>query len=231
MPRWLWFAVALTMSWSAATADAQPVPGPLAAPPPVPRYDPRVAPASHVAPMPAVEPAAHLAPAAAPLPRPQTAPVPLAPPGRAGRDDPSAHRTGLSSLTAVGGSLAMVLGAFFLLVWLFRRGAPKALTALPNEVIEVLGRAPLAGRQQMHLLRLGRKLVLVSVTPAGAETLSEVTDPEEVDRLAGLCQQARPGSATAAFRQMLHAFGTKHAPSESQPAPRGRDSDWEDGDA
>ena len=54
------------------------------------------------------------------------------------------------------------------------------------------GRAPLAGRQHVHLLRCGSKLLLVSVTPGGAETLTEVTDPAEVDRLAGLCRQAHP---------------------------------------
>ena len=69
-------------------------------------------------------------------------------------------------------------------------GGAKSATLLPTEVVEVLGRAPLAGRQQMHLLRCGNKLLLVSVTPTGAETLTEVTDPVEVDRLSGLCRQA-----------------------------------------
>jgi flagellar biogenesis protein FliO len=112
-------------------------------------------------------------------------------------------RFGLPLVVTVGGSLALVLGVFFLIAWAVRRAAPHGLTVLPSEVVEVLGRAPLAGRQQLHLLRCGKKLILVSVTPAGAETLTEITDPEEVDRLAGLCQQARPNSATAAFRQVL----------------------------
>ena len=61
----------------------------------------------------------------------------------------------------------------------------------------------------MHLLRCGNKLLLVSVTPVGAETLTEVTDPIEVDRLAGLCRQAHPQSATATFRQVLNQFGSR----------------------
>jgi flagellar biogenesis protein FliO len=103
-------------------------------------------------------------------------------------------------------SLAIVLGVFFLVAWGLRRATPAAGTVLPGEVFEVLGRAPMASRQQVHLLRCGHKLVLVSVTPAGAETLTEVTDPVEVDRLAGLCRQAHPHSATAAFRQVLGQF-------------------------
>jgi hypothetical protein len=35
------------------------------------------------------------------------------------------------------------------------------------------------------------------------ETLTEITDTDEVTRLAGLCRQAQPGSTTAAFRQVL----------------------------
>jgi len=118
---------------------------------------------------------------------------------------------GLGSLVTVGGSLAVVLGLFLMVAWLMRRAAPKSLTPLPSEVVEVLGRAPLAGRQQLHLLRCGRKLLLVSVTPAGAETLTEISEPEEVDRLAGLCQQARPGSATQAFRQVFEQFTGRYA--------------------
>jgi hypothetical protein len=61
----------------------------------------------------------------------------------------------------------------------------------------------------MHLLRCGNKLLLVSVTPAGAETLTEVTDPLEVDRLAGLCRQAHAQSATVAFRQVFQQLGAR----------------------
>jgi hypothetical protein len=76
----------------------------------------------------------------------------------------------------------------------------------------VLGRAPLASRQQVHLVRCGRKLLLLSVSPGGIETLSEIDDPLEVDRLAGLCVQAQPGSASMVFRQVFQQFS----------APQGR---------
>ena len=111
---------------------------------------------------------------------------------------------GIASLVTVGGSLALVLGLFMIMAWIMRRTVPGAVRALPGEVVEVLGRAPLAGRQQVHLIRCGGKLILVSVTPEGAETLTEITDAEEVDRLAGLCRETHPGSATNAFR---HVFG------------------------
>lgn len=132
--------------------------------------------------------------------------LPLPPPGSSKRTDGSPAdkpRGGLASAVTVVGSLALVLGLFFVLAWAMRRAAPRGSTILPAEVVEVLGRAPLAGRQQVHLLRCGTKLLLVSVTPTGAETLTEITDSDEVNRLAGLCRQAHPDSATAAFRQVF----------------------------
>ena len=148
-----------------------------------------------------------------PAVRASPAPIPLTTHVRSAHGELMPTPAGLQSLVPMAASLAVVLGLFLAFAWVMRGATPKAAALLPNEVVEVLGRAPLAGRQQMHLLRCGNKLLLVSVTPAGAETLTEVTDPLEVDRLAGLCQQSRPHSATAAFRQIFQQFaaaGEKH---------------------
>jgi flagellar biogenesis protein FliO len=114
-----------------------------------------------------------------------------------------------SSLLTMAASLAVVLGLFLVTAWMFRRGMPKSLALLPSDVVEVLGRSPLASRQQMHLVRCGNKLLLVCATVGGIETLTEITDPVEVDRLSGLCQQSRPGSSTKAFQQVLQQFGAE----------------------
>jgi flagellar biogenesis protein FliO len=164
-------------------------------------------PATPAKPAPAAESPAEKSKASVPLASArQEAPIPLPPPGSSSRSDSAKSSSALPSALTVAASLATVLGIFFLAVWLLRRATPRAMTALPKEVVEVLGRAPLSGRQQMHLLRCGNKLLLVSVTPAGAETLTEITDPVEIDRLAGLCQQTRPGSATATFRRVFQHF-------------------------
>lgn len=111
-----------------------------------------------------------------------------------------------SALTSVM-SLAVVLGLFFAVVWAMRRGMPQGPALLPREAVEVLGRTPLAGRQHAHLIRCGNKLLLVYLSQGAAETLAEITDPMEVDRLVGLCRQAHPQSTTASFRQILQQFG------------------------
>jgi flagellar biogenesis protein FliO len=118
-----------------------------------------------------------------------------------GNQEPAKTPGGIDAVAKVGGSLAVVLAIFFLIVWLLRRAAPQGFGALPAEAFEVLGRAALANRQQAQLLRCGNKLLLVCVTPTGAQTLTEITDPAEVDQLVGLCRQSHRNGAATAFRQ------------------------------
>ncbi len=120
--------------------------------------------------------------------------------------------SGSGTTTTVLGSLSIVLAAFFVLVWLSRKTAPKGLAPLPSEVFEPLGRAALTARQQMQLIRLGNKLVLLCVTSTGVETITEVTDQDEVGRLAALCQQGRSGSISDTFRQVLSQYADEPAP-------------------
>jgi flagellar biogenesis protein FliO len=122
------------------------------------------------------------------------------------RGDRPTAKSPLPSLLTMFGALGLVLGLFFLTAWAFRRGLPTGAALLPREVVEVLGRVPLAGRQQASLLRFGNKLVLVSITPGGAETISEITEPLEVDRLAGLCREANPDSSSTTFRKVFQQF-------------------------
>lgn len=137
----------------------------------------------------------------------------LNPPDRRGSGDagriPSAE--GMGAVVTVISSLAVVLGLFFITAWMLRRTGSGGLATLPGDVFEPLGRAPLSSRQQVHLLRCGPKLILVSVTPDGAETLTEIDDPDDVTRLTGLCKANQSGSATAAFRQVLHQFAGQPA--------------------
>ena len=137
----------------------------------------------------------------------------LPPPGnsRQGGSGSAPSTQGLGSVVTVISSLAVVLGLFFITAWLMRRTGSGGANTLPNDVFELLGRAHLSNRQQVHLMRCGTKLLLVSVTPDGAETLTEIDDPDEATRLAGLCKANQAGSASAAFQQVLHQFAGQPA--------------------
>jgi flagellar biogenesis protein FliO len=112
------------------------------------------------------------------------------------------------AIISVIASLAVVLGLFFIIAWLMRRNLPTSARRLPTDVVETLGRTPLVGRQQLHVLRFGNKLLLVCVSPTGAQTLADISDPDEIDRVADLCRQSSASGAGKALRQMLGDFTT-----------------------
>jgi flagellar biogenesis protein FliO len=217
---------------SAANGENEASPVPLAVPLPVPlpppKLDASVTPISYRESDAAenAESAPHNSSAAdrTPASGPQKTPLspqhrkgklPLAPNGKAEPSDSGKSSGAFPSMISVAGSTGFVLGIFLLLVWFVRRKTPQALIRLPGEAFEVLGRAPLSGRQQVHLLRCGNKLLLVSVTPSGAETLTEIVDPPEVDRLSGLCRQSQPGSSSAAFKQIFEQLAPRR-PAKSE---------------
>jgi flagellar biogenesis protein FliO len=111
----------------------------------------------------------------------------------------------MPALATGAASLAIVVGLFFVVVWAVRRGMPKGAGMLPREALEVLGRAPLVGKQQVHLVRCGNKVILVCVCGLSVQTLTEITDPAEVERLTELCQPSSVTSA-AGFGQVLKQF-------------------------
>lgn len=135
--------------------------------------------------------------------------LPLKPRSTHGSDAHSRFRGSVAggALGTVITSLAVVLGLFALAVLILRKTKAGRGATLPGEVVQTLGRAPLNGRQEMHLVRVGNKLLLLSVTATGAETLTEIVEPDEIDRLAGICRQNHPDSITASFREILWQCG------------------------
>ena len=88
----------------------------------------------------------------------------------------------------VAGSLAIVLGVYFAFIWLTRQIQGTHSNGLPKEVVEVLGFAPFGPKQNLQLVRLGSKLLLLLHGVEGTRSIGEISDPEEVEFLAGLCK-------------------------------------------
>jgi flagellar biogenesis protein FliO len=119
-------------------------------------------------------------------------------------------------------SLAIVLCLFFIIAWLFRRTQPNSVAKLPSEVVQVMGRTAMAPRQQVYVLRFGSKMLLVSHQPGQTQTLGEITDPEEVQRLAGLCEANQPNSISHSFRDVLRQVASGRSDVESRTSSRRR---------
>lgn len=134
--------------------------------------------------------------------RPEPSAVKLTKPAdgaAAGKLDPQAMtRLGLT----LGGVVGMLLGGAYLVRCL----APPPRRHLPPEALEKIGYLPWTDRQQLQMVKWGRKLLLVVAGPTGLTVLSEQEDPAEVERLMLLC---RPPAGKKAF-----------APPPSPPKPR-----------
>lgn len=85
------------------------------------------------------------------------------------------------------GSLALVLGGYFALVWVLRMFNFGGQGSVPTEVLELLGTVPLAPKKQLQIVRLGSKLLLLVDSEEGTHPIGEISDPDEVEYLASLC--------------------------------------------
>ena len=120
-------------------------------------------------------------------------------------------------IISVGGTLLIVIAAFFLLVIFLRKVSPQSNRVLPKEAFECLGRYSLTQKHQVQLLRLGNRIVLISVMPDSVSTLAEVTDPDEAVGLLGLCRRLDSNSATEMFRKTIASMSEEEL---SRPAQR-----------
>lgn len=134
-----------------------------------------------------------------------TAPLPLAPPSdrNARSRDRGSATGGLRAVSTTFTGLAIVLGLFLSVVWWLRRKLPAGPKQLPREVLEVLGKTTLGPRQELQLIRLGGKLVLLGASGTQTQSLAEITDSDEVERITTTCRQQPGVSVTASFREAL----------------------------
>ncbi len=137
--------------------------------------------------------------------------IPLAPPSdRFKGETPQPASSPLQTAVSVGSSLLLVVGLFLGVAWCYRKTIHSTVGGgLSKQVVNVLGRSSISARQQMVLIRFGSKLLLVSVIQGEARTLSEITDPLEVDQLVGLCESGQPGSITNSFKSVLLQEGKR----------------------
>jgi flagellar biogenesis protein FliO len=107
----------------------------------------------------------------------------------------------------MGSRLAVVLGLFAALLLIQRwLGGPRSST-LPTDVIQVYGRAPLTAKQQLLLVRVGERLLILLESGQGISRLAEITDPAEVSRLSERFRQEPAPGRTALAREFLSQIG------------------------
>lgn len=107
--------------------------------------------------------------------------------------------------------LVLVVGLFLLCMSLMRKAGPSPTTPLPYDAVVMLGRIPLAPKRFAHLLQVGNKLVLVSICGDRTDTITEITDPSEVDRLLAICMKGNKHGTSVEFQRVLDKMAREPA--------------------
>ena len=142
------------------------------------------------------------------------------PPRNGGRDSSATPQR--KSTSATGGlwttiiSLSVIVGALGTLTYWLKPylGISRGL---PIEAVELLGRRSLEQKVAIHLVRCGGRVLVLSVSPEGARTLSEITDPAEVQRLVDACHV--PRDSKSLLPDMASSFSASPLGSTLRSAP------------
>jgi flagellar biogenesis protein FliO len=149
---------------------------------------------------------------------------------------PTTQQTGVKS-TSTGkgfdsGRVTTALAVVVILILLLRWGAKRffgvAAVGRSSRAVQVMARTPVSPRQQLMVLRVGRRLLVVADGGSQMNTLSEITDPDEVAALVGQLQGEHGeragkgfGSLFSKMRGQYEAPEAENEDAEPSVAPQG----------
>lgn len=111
----------------------------------------------------------------------------------------------LNTITALG----VVIGLIILMRLGMNKLSGRAVLGGRSGVVEVLTRTSISPRNQVMLLRLGQRILVVSEGANGVQTLANLDDPDEVASLLTTISASKPGSITQSFNQLLNRADTE----------------------
>ncbi len=117
--------------------------------------------------------------------------IPIRQPGNQNNSQPNTSTTSNSPVSIVWSMsmLALICASLLIGSRMMKKKMGVGVQTIPNEALDLLGRKILGPGQQIFLMRCGSKILVVGASAEGLRTLSEITDPVEVDLLAGLCKE------------------------------------------
>lgn len=126
--------------------------------------------------------------------------------------EPATTQSNSSSVLTVLMALGFVIGLIFLLRAGMRKMLGTSAAVSSSSVVQVLTRVAVAPRNHVVLLRVGGRILVVSDSPSGMRTLSQIDAPEEVADILTAVSSAKSNSVTAGFGQMLTSLGSSYEP-------------------
>ncbi len=86
----------------------------------------------------------------------------------------------MTSYRKVGAALAVVLGGFFL--WTVAMRKQRTMRPI-NEMMEPLGSVQIAPKVRLHLVRFGKRILVLNISGQNVQRVAELEDPDEVQKL------------------------------------------------
>ena len=128
----------------------------------------------------------------------------------------------VQAIASTGAVIVLIFGARWVIVRTSRSplGAASVRAQLgaggraPSGLLFVLGRYPVSRGSSLVLIQLDRRVLLLSQSGAGFQTLSEIGDPEEVASIIAKARDEEGESISAKFSSLLKTFDRRHADSE-----------------
>lgn len=118
-------------------------------------------------------------------------------------------------------ALGAVVSLIFALKWGARRFMPGSAFSSHSRAIQVISRTVISPKQQLMLVKVGRRLVLVSNSGnAGISPICEIRDEQEVSELLGQVSAEKGDSVTKAFGSLFRREEEKFDPADEPPTER-----------
>jgi flagellar biosynthetic protein FliO len=116
-------------------------------------------------------------------------------------------------------ALIAVLALIVVLRWIAKRFFTTPGAGRSSRAIQVLSRAILSPKQQLMVVQVGRRLIVVGDTGAQMSPLCEIRDPDEVAELVGQITQEKGDSISKTFGQLFGRAKTQFDEDESEASP------------
>lgn len=99
--------------------------------------------------------------------------------------------------------MVLVVAAIYGGARLIKRYVPAARNMFGAGTLKVVGRTFLSPKQSILLVRVGRRMLVVGVTPASMSALAEISDPEELEYINNEMAGSGKGRDGGEFKQNL----------------------------
>jgi flagellar biogenesis protein FliO len=128
---------------------------------------------------------------------------------------PTTSSSGMDTFRVLA-ALAMVIVVIFLLRWIAQQffGMPTAKKS--SRAVQVLSRSMISPKQQVLLVQVGRRVIVVGDTGGQMSPLAQITDADEIAELVG---QLREDKTTATAKSFGNIFGRAQTTFEENDVP------------